>query len=48
MDGKQAIGLALILAGLLIFVSAILGRTGNTLAALIYGSKVLKEGSSNG
>lgn len=43
MEGRQAIGLALILLGLLVFISAILGRTGSTLAGLIYGSKGLKE-----
>lgn len=41
MDGKQAIGLALILLGVLILVSAILGRTGSTLTALIFGKSAL-------
>lgn len=53
MDGKQAIGFGLLLFGLLLFVSALLGRAGATFAALVYGESVLKNsdgksGSSGG
>lgn len=44
MTGKQSIGLALILLGLLFVIGGILGRTGSTLAGLVYGPSVLKEG----
>lgn len=45
MEGRQAIGIGLVLFGLWLVTAAALGRTGVSLAALLYGETVLREGT---
>lgn len=43
MEGRQAIGIALVILGLWLVIAASLGKTGVSLAALLYGESMLRE-----